>query len=144
MTRWRPASRQMARFSIGSRQGSDEAIPGEVIVDSVYAAKAGTLLSSTSTPGYCAGDYKHENNTGKGASWQRFTPSLPAAGSYQVYLRWTAEPNRASNVPVDIERSGGITTRMVDQRTQGGQWVCWSAPTTPMGVIADAARFVAA
>jgi hypothetical protein len=138
--------------------GSEEATPGVVIVDSASAAKAGTWLSSSTTPGFYGADYEHDNNEGKGASWQRFTPSLPAAGSYQVYLRWTAGPNRAGNVPVDIEHNGGVTTRTVDQRTHGGEWVSvgtYAFATTGGSVlirtdntkgyvIADAVRFVAA
>ena len=56
----------------------------------------------------------------------RFTPALPAAGTYTVYLRWTAHANRASNVPVDIVHTGGITNRVVDQRVRR-QWVSLGA-----------------
>jgi hypothetical protein len=90
----------------------------------------------------------------------RFTPALPSAGTYTVYLCWTAHPNRASNVPVDIVHTGGITNRVVDQRTNGGTWASLGAYTFAAGtggsvlirteatngyyVVADAARFMAA
>src|SRR5439155_17804783 len=45
------------------------------------------------------------------------------AGSYQVYLRWTTNPNRATNVPVDIIHSGGTNTVIVDQTQNNAAWV---------------------
>ncbi len=136
-------------------------VPGEVIVDNAAASgvtRAGTWLRSTSIGGFYGADYEHDDNTGKGVNRLRFTPALPAAGSYTVYLRWTAHTNRASNVPVDVVHSGGITTRTVDQRVSGGQWVSLGSYSFAAGtagsvllrtentdgyVVADAARFVA-
>ncbi|MEV0718791.1 FAD-dependent oxidoreductase [Asanoa sp. NPDC050611] len=133
--------------------------PGEVVVDShdPSVTRAGTWVSSTSIGGYWGTDYEHDGNTAKGVNRLRFRPNLPSAGTYTVYLRWTADPNRASNVPVDIVHSGGVTTRVVDQRANGGQWVSLGAYTCAAGVgasvlirteatngyvIADAARWV--
>lgn len=102
------------------------ASPGEVILDNAAASgvtRAGTWVRSTSVAGYYGPDYEHDGNTAKGVNRLRFTPTLPAAGSYNTYLRWTAHANRASNVPVDIVHSGGIANRVIDQRSSGGQWV---------------------
>ncbi len=136
-------------------------VPGEIILDSAATSgvtRAGTWLRSTSVAGFYGPDYEHDNNTGKGVNRLRFTPTLPAAGSYTVHLRWTAHANRAANVPVDIVHTGGITTRTVDQRSSGGQWVSLGSFTFSAGtagsvllrtentdgyVIADAVRFVA-
>ncbi|HEV7708932.1 MAG TPA: FAD-dependent oxidoreductase [Asanoa sp.] len=133
--------------------------PGEVIVDSKGAGvtRAGTWVTSTATPGYWGADYEHDGNTAKGVNRLRFRPTLPSAGTYAVYLRWTADPNRASNVPIDIVHGGGLTTRTVDQRGTGGQWVSLGSYAFAAGtdgsllirtentngyVIADAARWV--
>ncbi|MGN9912874.1 FAD-dependent oxidoreductase [Phytohabitans sp. LJ34] len=133
--------------------------PGEFVVDSkdVGVTRAGTWVTSTSIGGYYGSDYEHDGNTAKGVNRLRFRPSLPSAGTYQVYLRWTADPNRASNVPVDIVHGGGIANRVVDQRVDGGQWVSMGSYTFAAGtagsllirteatdgyVIADAARWV--
>ncbi|MGW4464930.1 golvesin C-terminal-like domain-containing protein [Micromonospora sp. NPDC004704] len=136
-------------------------VAGEVILDSRAATgvtRAGTWLGSTSIGGYHGPDYEHDNNTGKGVNRMRFTPNLPTAGTYTVYLRWTAHENRAANVPVDIVHSGGIATRTVDQRTSGGQWVSLGSFPFTAGsagsvlirtenttgyVVADATRFLA-
>ena len=134
--------------------------PGEIVVDSKGAGvtRAGTWLTSTAIGGYYGPDYEHDDNANKGVTRLRFRPSLPAAGTYTVYLRWTAHENRASNVPIDIVHNGGITNRVVDQRTNGGQWVSMGAYTFAAGttgsllirteattgyVVADAARWVA-
>ena len=131
----------------------------EVIVDSRSAGvtRAGTWIASTATPGYHGADYEHDDNTAKGVCRLRFRPTLPSAGSWSVQLRWTAHANRASNVPVDVEHSGGLATHSVDQRTRGGQWVTLGTYTFAAGtagsllirtestngyVIADATRFV--
>jgi hypothetical protein len=132
---------------------------GEVIVDSRGAGvtRAGTWLGSTAVAGYWGPDYEHDDNAGKGVCRLRFRPTLPAAGSWSVQLRWTANANRASNVPVDVEHSGGLTTLSVDQRSRGAQWVPLGTFTFAAGtagsvlirtentdgyVVADAVRFV--
>jgi hypothetical protein len=138
---------------------------GEIIIDSSTSAgvtRAGTWLPSTSVSGYWGSDYEHDDNANKGVNRLRFTPTIPAAGSYQVFLRWTAHANRASNVPVDVCVAGTVLTRTVDQRANGGQWVSLGTFTLPAGtspsgasvlirtestngyVVADAARFVPA
>jgi hypothetical protein len=120
--------------------------------------RAGAWQSSTSIGGYYGPDYEHDGNTAKGVCRMRFAPTLPSAGTYTVYLRWTAHANRASNVPVDIVHTGGVTNRVVDQRVNGGAWVSLGAYAFAAGtggsvlirtevtngyVVADAARFVA-
>jgi hypothetical protein len=135
---------------------------GEVIVDNAATTgvtRAGTWVRSTATGGFYGPDYEHDGNAAKGVNRLRFTPALPAAGSYAVYLRRTAHENRAGNVPVDLVHSGGTTTRTVDQRVSGGQWVSLGTFTFAAGsagsvlirtesttgyVVADAVRFVPA
>ncbi|RAO06951.1 FAD-dependent oxidoreductase [Micromonospora noduli] len=132
----------------------------EVILDNAASSgitRAGTWLRSTSIGGYYGPDYEHDGNTAKGVNRLRFRPSLPASGSWTVQLRWTADPNRATNVPVDIAYSGGLVTRTVNQRQSGGQWVPLGTYQFTAGsdgsvlirtedtdghVVADAVRFV--
>jgi len=52
-------------------------------------------------------------------TWQ---PSIAQPGSYEVYARWTAHPNRADNAPYTITHADGSTTVTVNQRQNGGQW----------------------
>ncbi|MER7165503.1 FAD-dependent oxidoreductase [Micromonospora sp. NPDC000207] len=98
---------------------------GAVTVDNagLGVTRGGTWLASTAIGGYLGANYEHDDNTGKGQTWMRFTPTLPSSGTWTVYLRWTANANRAANVPVDIAHADGVTTRAVDQRSSGSQWV---------------------
>ncbi|HEY0945866.1 MAG TPA: hypothetical protein VGD81_11390 [Opitutaceae bacterium] len=133
----------------------------EIVVDNADAtgvAKVGTWIASTATAGYQGINYLHDGNTGAtGGRKVTFSPALPVAGSYKVYLRWTAETNRASNAPVDVLHAGGTTTVSVNQRTDNGAWVLLGTYTFSVGgsaavavrndgangfVIADAVKFV--
>jgi autotransporter-associated beta strand protein len=51
-----------------------------------------------------------------------FTPTIPARGLYDVYLRWTAHASRATNTPVDLVLSDDTRTLTVNQQINGGQW----------------------
>ncbi len=82
----------------------------------------GSWTDSTTVPGYQGLAYKHDGNTGKGTKSVVFTPEIPVAGQYEVYLWWTEYANRATNVPVDINHSGGTETVTVNQQTNGSQW----------------------
>ncbi len=68
-------------------------------------------------------DYLHDGNAGKGTKSVRFTATLPMSGNFPVYMRWVSDPNRATNVPVDIQYAGGVATVSVNQQQQGGLWV---------------------
>jgi fibronectin type 3 domain-containing protein len=84
----------------------------------------GAWSASSSTPGYYGTNYLLDGNTGAtGGKSVRFTPNLSATGTYAVYLRWTANANRASNTPVDLIFNGGTNTFSVNQQTNGGLWV---------------------
>ena len=50
-------------------------------------------------------------------------PPCPAPASYQVFARWPAASNRATNVPIDITSAGGTTTVMVNQQLNSNVWV---------------------
>jgi RHS repeat-associated protein len=131
--------------------------PPTVIVDNANATITGAWVPSTGSPGYYGGNYLHDGNVDKGQKSVRFTPDLPAPGRYEVFARWPANPNRASNAPFEIVSSSGTTTVYQDQRTNNNQWVslgiyAFGAGTAgsvllrTMGtdgyVIADAVQFV--
>ncbi len=134
--------------------------PATVIVDNADATgvtKVGTwTTASTQTDRYGA-NYLHDSNTGKGTKSVTFTPSLPSAGTYQVYMMWPAHENRATNIPVDINHSGGTSTVTINQQANGGIWNLLGTYTFDGGtsgfvkirndltngyVIADAVKFV--
>ncbi|MCG8551074.1 MAG: hypothetical protein MI799_11795, partial [Desulfobacterales bacterium] len=48
--------------------------------------------------------------------------SIPEAGQYEVYARWTAHPNRASDATYSVLHDGGETPVTVNQQTNGAKW----------------------
>jgi len=82
---------------------------------------AGTWTASTGVAGFYGDNYLYASPGATDAS-ARFTPTLPHTNSYQVYLRWTAFANRATNTPVDMNYAGGSRTLAVNQATNGGTW----------------------
>ena len=132
-----------------------------IVVDNADhgAALSGSWNASTASEGFWGDNYLHDGNTNKGSCVVTFTPNLPQAGRYDVYLRWTANPNRATNVPVDIIYQGGAKTITVDQTKNNGTWILLLTTNFDAGtngglrirstgttgyVIADAARWVSA
>jgi hypothetical protein len=47
---------------------------------------------------------------------------IPLTGRYQVYARWTAHPNRATNATYQVHHDAGTTPVTVNQQTHGAQW----------------------
>lgn len=67
-------------------------------------------------------NYLHDTNAGKGSKSVAFTPNL-TAGTYKVFLYWSADPNRATNTPVTITHSGGTSSATINQTANGGKWM---------------------
>jgi len=83
----------------------------------------GSWTVTSTAPGYYGTNYAHDGNTNKGASTFTFKPTLGAAGDYAIYARWPGDPNRATNVPMDVTTADGtVKTVTVNQRINGGQW----------------------
>ena len=132
-----------------------------IIVDNLNSAVtySGVWSNSSSVAGFWGADYQHDGNEAKGSKSAAFRPNLPTNDTYQVYLRWTTNPNRATNVPVDIIHSAGTNTVVVNQLLNNGTWVHLLTTNFNAGtngavrirntgttgfVIADAARWVSA
>ena len=67
-------------------------------------------------------NYLHNQNSLRGQKSIRFTPTLPETGTYMVYLFWSSNNSRASNVPVDVTHAGGTTRVLMNQRSGHGQY----------------------
>lgn len=86
---------------------------------------AGSWSASIFNAGYYGSDYLQDGtagaDTGKIATW---TPTIPVAGDYLIYMRWPAAANRPVAAPLEIKHSGGIdSSKSVNQQTGGGNWV---------------------
>jgi hypothetical protein len=58
------------------------------------------------------------------AGYNSFTwnVTVPASGQYEVYARWTAHPNRATDAKYMVRHDTGDTMLAVNQRQNGAQW----------------------
>lgn len=99
---------------------SDEA-PSDVVVDNGAAGTTSTGAWCASTAPNPYGDNALQS-CGPGSDTYRWTPTLAATGTYDVYVWWTNDPGRSGAVPVTVNHSGSTTTRTFDQRSGGGQW----------------------
>lgn len=96
-----------------------------IVVDDPAAERKGFEATSTSVGPFVGDGYRHDGATDRGKQWARFRPDLPKAGKYEVRLAYTANPNRATKVPVKVVHSGGETTVAVNERKPapvGGAW----------------------
>lgn len=96
----------------------------DVYVDNKLSSTSVTFLPSVSdwpsgntsnTPKFYGTNYQHATNTG-GLKTAKFTPTLHAAGNYDVFVRWTTGTNRATNVPYTVVHSGGTATGYLNQQ----------------------------
>ncbi|GAB4268036.1 MAG: hypothetical protein Kow0092_21660 [Deferrisomatales bacterium] len=98
------------------------ATPGvEIVVDDGEegASAEGVWFTSRAAGGY-GGDSLE--CVGFATDRHRWTPQLPVAGEYDVYLRWVADRWRSTRVPVAVGHAEGVSDLFVDQTGAGGQW----------------------
>lgn len=130
----------------------------EVIVDNTDAGFAASTnwTTTTATPGYYGANYRLRA-TASVSDQATWTATIPSAGTYNVFARWTADPNRASAATYSVVHAGGTTNAVVNQQANNGTWVqlgswtfnpgsatvrlsCWTSSGS--FIAADAVRFV--
>jgi len=148
---------------LASATASIGGVAEEIIVDNTATSGVtvtGAWSASTGAAGYYGTNYLQDGNAGKGTKSVQYVPNIVTGGTYQVYVRHTAHPNRATNVPIDITHGGVTTTVTVNQQANGGAWVSVGSYVFSGGagasgasvtirttgtngyVVADAVRFV--
>jgi hypothetical protein len=99
----------------------------EIILDNapVGTSGGGRTFTGTWCTSSVAGHYGTDSlySCRSGTDTYRYTPTLPTAGSYDVYVRWTAHPGRSTAVPISVTHSAGTTTKTYNQEAGGGVWV---------------------
>ncbi len=107
--------------STASGGGGTTTPPGEIIIDNGQSrtSRTGSWCTSTSTGSYGANSVY---SCGTGLDTYRWTPSFAAAGTYDVYVWWTAHANRSTTVPITVASQGVAQTFLKNQRVGGGQW----------------------
>jgi len=101
-------------------------LPDDIIIDnndSDFVDVTGSWSSSTYIEGFYGTDYIHDNNEAKGFKSVSYNLIIPGAAYYEVFVRWTSDPGRADNVPVNIFYSEGTAELIVNQEKLGAGWV---------------------
>src|SRR5262245_10201436 len=88
-----------------------------LVIDDDAAEKRGDWSSSTSVPGFVGALYLHDNNQNKGQRTARYEFAVEQPGVYDVRVIYTANPNRATNVPIDVEHADGRSRVTLNERT---------------------------
>ncbi len=100
---------------------SDLTVDADIIVADNGSATISSGWTRYTNSGY-GGDHLAAP-AGTGTVTARWTPSIPANGDYDVYVRWTAYDNRATNVPYTVNYDGGYQTFALNQQLAGSQWI---------------------
>ncbi len=97
--------------------------PGASVVDNADpgASVVGTWATSTSVSGYLGGNYQ-VHAAGTGANTFTWNVPVATAGTYEVYARWTAYPNRATDAAFTVATAAGPQTVAMNQQWGAGQW----------------------
>ena len=99
--------------------------PAEVIVDNDDGAPTYTETGSwftSASPGYGGLTYRYANTDGAATATATWTPTLPAAGWYPVYVWYLHSGNRAVDARFRIHHAGGDTTVSISQEVHGQTW----------------------
>ncbi len=89
-----------------------------VVVDDEQAERVGFETTSSSIGPFVGSGYRHDGAKDRGKQTARFTPDLPTAGKYQVRVAYTANMNRATNVPATVVHADGKSEVRINQRQQ--------------------------
>lgn len=65
----------------------------------------------------------HRVAEGGTAAEARWTPDLPEAGDYAVYVAYVAAPDRTEHALYTVHHAGGTARFLLNQRIGGGTWV---------------------
>ena len=90
-------------------------LPG-LVLDDDEAAQQGAWSKSTSIGGFVGTQYLHDGNAQKGELSVTFTFAIREPGTYDVRIGYTANPNRATNVPVVVRHAGGEAKAALDEK----------------------------
>lgn len=93
------------------------------------ASVTGSWTSGNTLPGFYGSDYLYSS----GGTAVTFRPMVPVAGDYQVFVRWAAAANRATNTPITVNHAGGAVTLPFNQQINGGAWVSHGTYTLNAG-----------
>jgi PKD repeat protein len=120
------AAADVVRF-VPVTSSSPAVAASEIIIDNAAAGVIDPTHSFTGT--WCVSSAPSPYGTdslyscGSGLDTYRWTPAIPTAGTYDVYVRWTQHPNRSTAVPIAVTHAGGTTSKTFNEQSGGATWV---------------------
>ena len=118
------AEGQVLELTSGTGGVDPKSLKG-VVIDDGKAIRTGDWVRSHSRPPYVGFGYRHDGDTDKGRCEVAFKFKGLTPGVYEVRVSYSADPNRATKVPVRIQAAGAAETVFVNQRNTpaiGGLW----------------------
>ena len=94
---------------------SKASLPG-LVLDDTDAKISGVWTHSSSAGLYVGNDYLHDGHTEKGEKSVKWILKAPKSGRFQLRFSYSPNPNRATNVPVQITFGGETKTVAVNQK----------------------------
>lgn len=110
------ADGQVLDFKVVKAKGLKAKDLAGLVVDDSQAALSGFWGASEALAPFVGDGYRHDRNTEKGRQFAKFLLPIKEPGLYEVRLAYTADPNRASNVPVEITSADGVKKLRINQR----------------------------
>jgi len=102
--------------------------PHEIIIDNDDGAPGYTITPLTgtwitsATPGYAGGTYQWANTYSTLTATATWTPDLPEAGWYPVWVWYRHGDNRTYDARYEIHHAGGVTLVSTSQEVHGMTW----------------------
>ena len=102
----------------------------EIILDNASAGVQDAAGGRTFTGSWCTSAASNQfgatalhNCLGAVAATYRWTPTIPTAGAWDVYVWWGAQPFQSTSAQVTVVSADGSFPGTFNQQTGGGQWV---------------------
>ena len=97
---------------------------GDWVALGTYTVSSSSILVTLTDQanGYVIADAIMVAPSGAGPNTATWSLNVANAGTYDVYARWTAHSNRATNATYSIDHASGTASVAVSQRQAGGQW----------------------
>jgi YD repeat-containing protein len=107
----------LAEYDAGAASATPVPPAPEATLDNTDpgAGATGGWTSAAERPGYLGTDYA-EVEGGTSSDVFTWTPTVPAAGSYQVFARWPADANRGSSATYTVTHQAGSTPGRAPRR----------------------------
>ncbi len=113
-------------------------LPG-IVIDDDQAMRTGSWGFSRSVHQFVGEGYRHDQGSSPGTKSISFETRVPTSGLYEVRISYTANPNRATNVPVTIVHAEGRAAHTLNQKQQPSIDKMWfSLGTYKFSTDADA------